>query len=95
VKAKVADEKAFSTAFLLDSDGKVGRLYGAKTTPHMFVINPDGVLIYQGAIDDRPSTDKSDIKGATNYVEAALSQAMAGKKVSNPTTTPYGCSVKY
>ena len=86
---------AAPTAALLDSDGQLGRLYDAKTTPHMFVINPDGVLIYNGAIDDRPSTDASDITGATNYVSQALTEAMAGKPVSVATTWPYGCSVKY
>jgi peroxiredoxin len=86
---------AAPTAALLDSDGQLGRLYDAKTTPHMFVINPDGVLIYNGAIDDRPSTDASDITGATNYVSQALTEAMAGKPVSVATTRPYGCSVKY
>lgn len=71
---------------ILDRTGVLGRRYGAKTTPHMFVINPEGILIYQGAIDDR---------GQLNYVEAALSEAMAGQEVSHPATTPYGCSVKY
>jgi hypothetical protein len=61
----------------------------------MYVINPEGVLIYQGAIDDKASADKADIKGATNYVSAALTEAMAGKKVTTPTTKSYGCSVKY
>ncbi|MGB6430397.1 MAG: thioredoxin family protein [Candidatus Acidiferrales bacterium] len=86
---------AAPTAALLDPDGQLGRLYDAKTTPHMFVINPEGVLIYDGAIDDRPTTDASDIAGATNYVSQALAEAMAGKPVSVPTTRPYGCSVKY
>jgi peroxiredoxin len=86
---------AAPTAALLDSDGQLGRLYDAKTTPHMFVINPEGVLIYDGAIDDRPTTDQSDIAGATNYVSQALTEAMAGKPVSVATTRPYGCSVKY
>ena len=86
---------AAPTAALLDPDGRLGRLYDAKTTPHMFVINPEGVLIYDGAIDDRPTTDVSDISGATNYVSQALTEAMAGKPVSVATTRPYGCSVKY
>jgi hypothetical protein len=73
----------------------LGRLYEAKTTPHMFVINAEGVLIYDGAIDDRPTTDPADIAGATNYVSQALTEAMAGKPVSVATTRPYGCSVKY
>jgi peroxiredoxin len=83
------------TAIMLDSDGKVARLYGAKTTPHMFVINPQGTLIYQGAIDDKPSTDQADIAGAKNYVRAALDAAMAGKPVEKGSTKSYGCSVKY
>ena len=83
------------TAFLLDHDGKVGRLYGAKVTPHMFVIDKGGVLIYNGAIDDKPTTKIEDIKDAKNHVQAALEEAMAGKSVSLKTTQPYGCSVKY
>lgn len=84
-----------STALLLDPKGDVGRLYGAKTTPHMFVIDPKGVLVFMGGIDDTPSTDPADIAKARNHVSAALDEAMAGKKVSVPTTKPYGCSVKY
>lgn len=83
------------TAILQDLDGKVGRAYGAKTTPHMFVINPDGKLIYQGAIDDNSSPNPEDAKSAKNYVQAALDEAMAGKDVSEPSTPSYGCSVKY
>jgi peroxiredoxin len=89
------EKKAFPSAVLLDSNSKVARLYGAQTTPHMFVINPKGYVIYNGAIDDRPSTDVADIKGAKNYVLAALAQAKKGQKVSTPATQPYGCSVKY
>lgn len=93
---KVNQEKGFAgTAVLLDTDGKVGRQYGAKTTPHMYVINPEGVLVYQGAIDDKPSTDQDDIPGAKNYVRAALAEARAGKPVSQGQTKPYGCGVKY
>lgn len=84
-----------STALLLDSKGEVGRLYGAKTTPHMFILDPKGNLIYMGAIDDRPSTDPADLKGAHNYVSAALDAAMSGKPVETPVTQSYGCSVKY
>ncbi|HTQ11848.1 MAG TPA: thioredoxin family protein [Fimbriimonadaceae bacterium] len=84
-----------SNAILLDPDGTVGHLYGAKTTPHMFVIDPKGTVIYNGAIDDKPTTDFDDVKTAKNYVEAALEEAMAGKPVTNPTSRPYGCSVKY
>jgi hypothetical protein len=86
---------AVPTAVLLDPRGDLGHLYGAKTTPHMFIIDPQGQLIYDGAIDDKPTTDRSDIAGATNYVTAALRQAMAGKPVEVATSRPYGCSVKY
>jgi len=87
--------KAAPTAALLDPAGDLGHLYGAKTTPHMFIINPDGVLIYDGAIDDKPTSDAADIPTAHNYVSLALSEAMAGKPVSTPASRPYGCSVKY
>jgi peroxiredoxin len=87
--------KASPTAALLDSQGDVGRLYSAKTTPHMFVINPAGVLIYDGAIDDKATTEQADIAGAKNYVSQALEEAASGKPVSTPTSRPYGCSVKY
>lgn len=86
---------AAPTAVLLDPKGDLGHLYGAKTTPHMFVINPHGQLVYEGAIDDRPTTDASDIAGATNYVTLALEQAMAGKPIVTPASRAYGCSVKY
>ena len=92
---EIADRKMSSTAVLLDESGAVGKTYGAKTTPHMYIINPDGVLIYKGAIDDKPSTNKDDIPGARNHVLAALDESMAGKPVSTASTTPYGCSVKY
>lgn len=84
-----------SKAIVFDSDGKVGRAYGAKTTPHMFVIDPKGVLIYNGGIDDKPTPDKASLATAKNYVKAALEESMAGKAVSVPTSQPYGCSVKY
>jgi peroxiredoxin len=84
-----------STAVLLDPKGEVGRLYGAKTTPHMFIVDPKGNLIYMGAIDDNPSTDAAELKRAHNYVSAALDAAMAGKPVPTPVTQSYGCSVKY
>jgi alkyl hydroperoxide reductase subunit AhpC len=93
--AYVKQVSAAPTAVLLDPTGQLGHLYDAKTTPHMFVINPQGTLIYNGAIDDRPTSDLSDINGAKNYVSQALDEAMAGKSVSVPTTRPYGCSVKY
>ncbi|MBU49410.1 MAG: thioredoxin family protein [Deltaproteobacteria bacterium] len=88
-------KKAAPTALLQDASGTVGRLYGARTTPHMFVISPKGVLLYAGAIDNNRSWDPSTIKGATNFVSQALTEAMAGKAVSKPLTRPYGCSVKY
>jgi hypothetical protein len=83
------------TAYLRDSKGTVGRLYGAKTTPDMYVINPDGKLVYEGAIDSVPSPDPSDIPGATNYVRAALDESMSGKPVAVTVTKPYGCHVAY
>ena len=91
----IKEKGVAATAVLLDPDGKVGKLFGAKTTPHMFVINPEGVLIYKGAIDDQPSFNPETLKGAKNYVEAALDASMAGKAVETPSTQSYGCSVKY
>jgi peroxiredoxin len=82
-------------ATLIDGTSATGRAYGAKTTPHMFVVDPAGKLIYDGAIDDRRSANPADAKGANNYVRAALTEATAGKPVSVASTTPYGCSVKY
>ena len=86
---------AVPTAALLDPTGDLGHLYDAKTTPHMFIINPAGVLIYDGAIDDKPTPDEADIATSRNYVSLALTEAMAGKPVDTPTSRPYGCSVKY
>ncbi len=83
------------TARLFDEDGTVGQLYAAKTTPHMFVINPDGVLAYKGAIDDNSSPRLSSVEGATNYVQLALNAIAAGKMPETTETQPYGCSVKY
>lgn len=87
--------KTHMTALLMDPDGKAGRAYGAKNTPHMFIVNPEGKLVYQGAIDSKPSPNPNDIPQSTNYVKVALEESMAGKPVSNPSTKPYGCSVKY
>jgi peroxiredoxin len=87
--------QAAPTAALLDPTGQIGHLYDAKTSPQMVVINPQGVVIYDGAIDDKPTTDLEDVPTATNYVNLALEQALAGKQVETPTTRPYGCSVKY
>lgn len=84
-----------ATAFLLDEDGKVGRLYNAKRTPEMYVINKEGILVYHGAIDDRKTPDPADIAGAKNYVAAAIDEVLAGKPVSTPKTEAYGCSIKY
>jgi hypothetical protein len=86
---------AAPTAALLDPDGTIGRLYEAKTTPHIFVIDPTGKLIYQGAIDDKPTPDQEDLKGARNYLNETLTAAMAGKPIQVASTRPYGCSVKY
>jgi peroxiredoxin len=94
-KSGFAQFGSAATAYLVDEDGKVGRFYNAKTTPEMFVINPEGVLIYAGAIDDKPTPDPSTVAGSNNYVEAALNEATSGKTVSVPSTKPYGCSVKY
>ena len=88
-------EKAAMSAILLDPEGTVGRAYGAKTTPHMYIINKKGVLEYQGAIDDTASTRAKDIPKSTNWVVQALDELLAGKKVSVSDTKPYGCSVKY
>ena len=91
----IKQKKAAPTALLLDPDGKVGKLYGAKTTPHMYIITSDGVLAYNGAIDDIRSTNVEDIAKAKNYVQIGLDEVMAGKEISTKTSVPYGCSVKY
>ena len=93
--ALTAARSAAPTQVLLDPKGELGRLYEAKTTPHIFIINPEGKLIYAGAIDDTPSADTADIAGAKNYVKTALAEAKAGKPVTDAVTQPYGCSVKY
>ena len=93
--ANLAKAGARPTAALLDPTGALGHEYGAKTTPHMFVIDPKGTLVYEGAIDSKPTADASDVAGAENYVSEALSAAMAGKPVATSYTRPYGCSVKY
>jgi peroxiredoxin len=93
--AYVKQMKAAPTAVLLDPTGRMGHLYDAKTSPHMFIIDPSGTLIYNGAIDDQPTPDAAGLAGAKNYVSQALAEAMAGKAVSAPTSRPYGCSVKY
>ena len=87
--------KTHQSGLLLDPDGKVGRAYGAKNTPNMVVINPDGKIVYTGAIDSKATPNPADIPASTNYVKAALDESLAGKPVSNAQTKPYGCSVKY
>jgi len=93
--AYLAEMHAVPTAVLLDPEGKLGHLFSAKTTPEMYVIDPEGKLIYEGAIDDHATPDVSDIKGADNYLNDALMEAMAGKPIAHAYTRSYGCSVKY
>ncbi|MEM9291965.1 MAG: thioredoxin family protein [Acidobacteriota bacterium] len=93
--ALMASANAAPTAVLLDHDGTIGQAYSARTTPHMYIINGDGELVYQGAIDDRPTANPADIEGSTNYVSAALTQLFAGEDIAVASTKPYGCSVKY
>jgi len=93
--AWLKEKGASPTATLMDDDGKVGHAFGARTTPHMYVIDPQGTLVYAGAIDSKATARKEDVKGATNYVKAALDEAMAGKPVTKATSEPYGCSIKY
>jgi hypothetical protein len=94
-EAFLAEYHAKPSAYLLDPDGKVGRLYGARTTPHLFVIDKDGVLRYMGGIDSIASADEADIAKATQYVPQVLAELAAGKAVATPISEPYGCSVKY
>jgi len=93
--ALTAERKAAPSAVILDESGDIGRLYGAKTTPHMFIIDAEGKLAYMGGIDSIPSTNPADIEKATQYVPAALDQVMKGEPVTASVTRPYGCSVKY
>jgi peroxiredoxin len=95
IKARIKDAKAMQTAYLIDEDGTVGRMYGAKTTPHMFVIDPEGVLIYAGGIDDTKTTNANMIQKSKNYVSACLDAAMSGKPIGTKTSVPYGCGIKY
>jgi hypothetical protein len=95
IKAWLKDRSSAPTAYLRDPDGAVGHLYGAKTTPHFFVIGRDGVLDYEGAIDSIRSSDQADIPHAENYVSEALASVKAGQPVAKPATQPYGCAVKY
>ena len=87
--------KTKQTALLLDPEGKAGRAYGAKNTPHMFVIDPQGKVVYEGAIDNKATPNPADIPSSTNYVKVALDESFAGKPVTTANTKPYGCSVKY
>ena len=95
LKRYLVDKKASPDAYLMDADGKTGMAYAARTTPHMYLINPAGTLVYAGAIDDKRSTSLEDVKIARNYLVAALEESKAGKPVSVSATQPYGCSVKY
>jgi len=93
--AWMKSNKAAATATLMDPEGTVGRAYGARTTPHLYIVNPAGTLVYAGAIDSKPTANPADIAGATNHVKQALAESLAGKPVSVASTRPYGCSVKY
>jgi AhpC/TSA family len=94
-RAFIASAGARPAAYLLDPRGDVGRAYDARTTPHMYVVNGAGTLVYAGAIDDKPTGDPADVEGARNHVLAALSELKAGRPVSVPTSRAYGCNVKY
>lgn len=90
-----ADRNAKPAAVVLDTDQAIGRAYDAKTTPHMYIVDPEGKLVYAGAIDDKPTANAADIEGATNYVLAALDDMKNGRPVATAETEPYGCAVKY
>ena len=89
------ERKLQSTATLMDEDGVAGKAYGARTTPHMYIVDPQGKLVYAGGIDSIPSSSQSDIPRAVNYVKTGLAEATAGKPITNAATRPYGCSIKY
>ncbi|VTU38112.1 thioredoxin family protein [Variovorax sp. PBL-E5] len=95
LEAWMKEHAASPTAVLMDEDGVIGQAYGARTTPHLFIIDPKGVLVYAGGIDSMPSTRVDDIKTATNYVSQALGEAFGGKAISVTASRPYGCSIKY
>jgi len=95
ISAQLVQFGAAPADYLVDEPGVMGRAYGARTTPHMYIIDPGGKLVYAGAIDDKRSTNPEDVKTAKNYVAAALDEMKAGKPVSVSSTTPYGCSVHY
>lgn len=95
LNALLKSSNASPTAYLMDESGIAGKAYGARTTPHMYIINGQGTLVYAGGIDDKRTANIADIKTARNYVATALDELKAGKSVTTPTSTPYGCSVKY
>ncbi len=95
LSAWLQGQGATPSALLMDDDGTAGKAWGAKTTPHLYIVNPAGLLVYAGAIDSIPSANPADIPKATNYVNQALGELKAGQPISKPATTPYGCSVKY
>lgn len=95
INKRIKDNNAKMTAYLIDTDSKVGKMFGAKVTPHMYIINKEGILVYQGAIDNIKSTDVDDIPKSNNYVREVLNALFSGKPITNKSTTPYGCSVKY
>jgi hypothetical protein len=91
----VKDRKATPTAMLMDEEGTAGQAYGARTTPHMYIVNPQGQLVYAGGIDSIPSSSQSDIPKAVNYIRQGLNEALTGKPISVASSRPYGCSIKY
>ena len=95
IKKRIKQYNAKMSFYLIDSDGKVGKMYGAKTTPHFFIINKEGKLVYSGAVDDKPSTNIEDIKSARNYVAEVVDALLSGGNPPVKVTKPYGCSVKY
>jgi peroxiredoxin len=95
IQNRLKQHASTPTSYLLDTDGRVGQIYGATNTPHMYIVNPAGTLIYMGAIDDKPTANRADIATARNYVQAALDAAMAGQAVPVKATKAYGCTVKY
>lgn len=91
----MAGQNAVPSSTLMDEDGTVGKAYGARTTPHMYIVNPAGVLVYAGGIDSIPSARADDVKTAVNYVKQSIEDSLAGKPLRNAVTRPYGCSIKY
>lgn len=95
MKAWNTEQKAVLTEATLDQNGKTGKAYGAKTTPQMVLINPQGLVVYNGAIDSIRSADPTDVSKATNYMKQAMAEGTSGKTISTPSARPYGCSIKY